>query len=331
MLLDNGEYSCAFLVNTYKHDTVTKSEKFTKEDSLSNTTKSRYVTVSHEKAVSYILKNSKEKVILVGTSCFVHGLCNVIDKFNLNRDNYFIIGLFCDKTMSNNVYSYFNQHPISKNQLKYIHFRDKNVGGWPGGVRIFLKNGLYKDISRTERMKIKEYFQIEGCLYCLDKLNIFADISVGDNYIKKNNDKDGISSVIIRTQKAIKIWDRYNELFIFDKEDKEELLKSQNIEKRKRNLTYSLLKQVKYNLPSHITMPKINNSIENEYKETLRKICIGNKNMSYYKIQSDIYLQSNLHKKSIIENIKFIYKSIYISMKCNTFEYIKAIFNRKND
>lgn len=328
-LLNNGEYSCTFLVNTYKHDIVTKSEKFIKGDSLLNTTKSRYVTVSHEKAIAYILKNREEKVILVGTSCFVHGLYNIIEKFNLNRDNYFIIGLFCDKTMNNNVYSYFKQHPVSQNQLDYIHFRNKDVGGWPGGIRIFLKDGSHKDISRTERIKVKEYFQLEGCLYCLDKLNILADISVGDNYISENNDKDGISSVIIRTQKAIEIWGKYNYLFVFDKEEKEKFLKSQNIEKRQKNLAYSLLKPIKYKLPSDITVPKINNAIKDEYKEKLRKICIGSKNISYYKIQADTYIKSNKHKKTVKENIKFIYKTIYISIKYNTFEYIKAIFNIK--
>lgn len=325
-LLDNDEYSCAFLVNTYKHDMVTKSEKLTKGTLLLNTTKSRYIAISHEKAVAYILNNREEKVILVGTGCFVHGLCKVIEQFNLNRDNYFIIGLFCDKTMNNNIYSYFNQHPISQNQLDYMHFRNKDVGGWPGGIRLFLKNGLYKDISRTERMKVKEYFQLEGCLYCIDKLNIFADISVGDNYIAENNDKNGVSSMVIRTQKAIEIWKKYNGLFNFDNENKEKLLNSQNIEKRKRNLAYSLLKPIQYKLPSNIIIPEINNVIKSEYKEALRKISIGSKNMSYHKIQADIYIQNNRKRKSVKENIKFIYETIYTSIKYNTFEYIKVLF-----
>lgn len=328
-LISNGEYDCAFLVNTYKYDNVVKSEKITKKDSLDNTTKSRYITVSHEKAVAYILENKNKKVILVGTSCFVHGLLNIIEKFNLKRDNYFIIGLFCDKTMNNNVYSYFEQHPASENQLDYLHFRNKEVGNWPGGVRIFLKNGLYKDMPRTERMKVKDYFQIEGCLYCLDKLNIFADISVGDNYIKKNDDKNGINSVVIRTHKAMTIWNKYCGLFIFDNDDKKDFLESQNIEIRKKNLLYASLKSIQYKLPSELEILSLDDNIKSEYNELLRKIQIGSKNMSYHKIQADIYFQNNKKKNSIKKRLEFIYQLIYMSIKSKSVEYIKAIFKNK--
>lgn len=154
-LLEHDEYSCAFLVNTYVHNKVTTSERITKNDSFLNTPKSRYVTVSHEKAIRYILKNKEKKVILVGTGCFIHGVLNIIEKFHLDRNNYFLIGLFCDKTMTNNVYSYFEQHPASDKQLASINFRSKQAGNWPGGVRIFLEDGSYKDMSRIETNEYK--------------------------------------------------------------------------------------------------------------------------------------------------------------------------------
>lgn len=292
-MLDSKEWDCSFLVNTYSHKNVTESEKITKDDSFTNTPKSRYVTVSHERAIRYILENPNEKVILVATPCVVHGLLQVIEKYKLNREHYFIIGLFCDKTMTNNVYTYFEQHPASENQLAAIHFRDKNVGGWPGGIRLILQDGSHRDLPNTERKIVKEYFQPECCLYCLDKLNIFADISVGDNYIYANHDKNGISSVMIRTQKAVRIWKQHEENFVCSPDDKEKFLKSQVIVLRKKNLAYATLKSLPNVLSSDVHTPDIDDKIKEEYKEKLRKISLGNTNPSYHSIQEDIRINGS--------------------------------------
>ena len=46
----------------------------------------------------------------------------------------------------------------------------------------------------------------ERCLYCVDKLNACADISLGDNYTGKDESKLGSNSVIIRTQIGANVW-----------------------------------------------------------------------------------------------------------------------------
>lgn len=131
-LLENGEYESAFLIGTHEYlKNEVCTERFTKGDSLENTQKSRYLPVSQEKAVSYMLSHRDEKLILVGTGCFVEGIMNVISTYKLDRKNYFIIGLFCDKTMSFHVLDYFKKHAALKgNTFKTLFFRTKEVGGW---------------------------------------------------------------------------------------------------------------------------------------------------------------------------------------------------------
>lgn len=246
-LLESGEYKVAFLVQTHQYKKcIVETECVSKGDDLSVTQKSRYLPVSQEKAIDYLLSHREDKMILVGTSCFVQGVLNVIEAYKLKRENYFIIGLFCDKTMTLNVVDYFSKHSaLEGRELENMHFRSKEVGGWPGGVRLETVDGQYVDLPNTERMKVKDYFHPEKCLYCLDKLNKYADISVGDNYTKENSDTRGSSSVIVRTAQGVKAWEKYASKFDWQESSVEKIRKSQHLAKRKDNLKFAALKEKK--------------------------------------------------------------------------------------
>ncbi len=265
-LLNNLGYDCAFLVgNENYEEPVIKTEIFKKEDLLNRSQKSRYVTVSHFDSVKYMLSNREKRIIFVGTSCMVHGLLNTMREYKLNRDNYFFIGLFCDATMTMNVIKYFRN--ICGKDLMQLYFRDKSVGGWPGGVKIVKKNGTEKTYSNKVRMRIKEYFRIERCLYCLDKLNMFADISVGDDYNGCYADQTGGNTIIIRTEKGKSIFSAMANKF----EYKEMLGKSvyigQGVDKRKKNLAFQKLKSKNIQVP----IDNIPDSIKCEEVESFKK------------------------------------------------------------
>ena len=281
-LLESGEYEAAFLLKTHQYmGRVVETECVTREDDLSVTQKSRYIPVSQEKAVAYMLAHRDAKVILVGTGCFTHGILNVIESYKLKRDNYFIIGLFCDKTMTLDIVDYFSKHPILKGkEFDAMYFRSKEVGGWPGGVRLETKDGEHFDLPNTERMKVKDYFQPEACLYCLDKLNKYADISVGDNYTKENSDKRGSSSVIVRTVKGENIWKQYASKFEWQESSMEKLRKSQHLHKRKDNLRFAFLKEKKLGETIHkvgnpVTVGKITGKTKLRYRTRLLKLKVG--------------------------------------------------------
>ncbi len=236
-LLRDKIYDAAFLVDSYNHDAETFTNLYTAESDFTSTPKSRYVTINQSRAVSYMLEHRDAKLILVGSSCFVQGILNVIAHFKLNRENYFLAGLFCDKTMNYNVWDYFKTFGAEK-----LFFRTKEQSGWPGNVGLE-RQGRKIFLPRQVRMQMKDFFCVERCHYCLDKLNQFADISFGDNYCEtplpaQMDKKSGTSCLIIRTARGAKIFDRYGEDFLTHELAAEEIYKSQNIDARKANYIF---------------------------------------------------------------------------------------------
>lgn len=294
-LLEDKIYDSVFAVGTYSHREVSQAERFSDAEFLKRTPKSRYVMVSYEKTVKYMRENKEESLIIVATPCALHGLINVIELFQLKRDNYLFIGLFCDKTMTNKVFFYFeNIFGNSSGKLDKIYFRTKEVGGWPGGVRLFWEDGRTTDLSNKERTRIKEYYQPEGCLYCLDKVNCLADISAGDNYADSNADIKGSSSVILRSETAVKIWERYKECFNFELETEENIFKAQKLGDREKNLVYAGYKGISYNLPENVIV-KNNRHYKRDYKKSLKKI-----NDGMHKDYKYVYRKSRYRYKKLV-------------------------------
>jgi len=289
-LLEKDIYDSAFLLDKYSYETQLQTVRFTKNESLINTPKSRYLTVSHYNSVKYIKEHPNEKIILVGTSCIISSFLKLIQILNLNRDNYLFIGLFCDKTMNYGVYEYFKQHKASKNKvLKNLLFRTKEAGNWPGNIRLEYEDGSIIDLDKKERMKVKEYFVPERCLYCLDKLNKNADISVGDNYIPEFFDEEGMNCVVIRTKKADELWTVLSKEFIFAEDKKEKLIQAQGVNARiKKNLQFAKIKGLadgKYSIKDR-----------KAYLKILKKIKLGKNKKLYLRIKMDIFFNKILLK-----------------------------------
>lgn len=210
-LLASGAYDGAFCLDSYDYHLQLKTRLYTPEDVIacwdtSNAPKSRYLPVSHEDAIVYMKAHREARLILVGTSCAIRGLHAAIKKLNLNRTQFLLIGLFCDKVFNYNIISYFEDIYSPNAPLEALHFKNKESGGWPGDMKFFPKDGkpFYRPLA--DRAKAKAYFMPERCLYCVDKLNACADISLGDNYTGKDESKLGSNSVIIRTQIGANVW-----------------------------------------------------------------------------------------------------------------------------
>ncbi len=130
-------------------------------------------------------------------------------------------------------------------------------------------------------MNVKEFFCPERCLYCLDKLNPFADIATGDNYTGQFSKPNGTSCLFIRTELGEKIFDRYKHLFAVDKVDADLIAKTQNIELRKNNFIYSVYKSAEVGYSINELPPKnsaeFSEKISNrrEYARLLLQIRMG--------------------------------------------------------
>ena len=283
-LLAEKIFDAAFLVDTYNHDKETFTRQYSAESDFTNMPKSRYITVNQSRSVRYMIENPDKKIILVGTSCFVQGILNVIAHFKLNRENYFLAGLFCDKTMNYNVWNYFKKFIPADN----LHFRDKIPNGWPGDVMIE-SNGKKYVLSRQSRMRMKDFFCVERCNYCLDKLNQFADISFGDNYsetpLPENmNRKAGTSNVIIRTKRGAEIFNRYAEKFFVHEISADEIYKSQHVDVRVKNFIFGEYKSAQVGYPINKVPAEISYSVyedpkmRREYESLIAKQKMGREN-----------------------------------------------------
>lgn len=304
-LLQNDSYKSAFLVGTDSFEKWVQTERFTTEDDLQKTAKSRYIAVSQKNTVEYMKKHPDEKIILVGTGCFVRAVLNIIEKYHLKRENYLIIGLFCNYTLTYKVYDYFKQHSGFGELTDGMYFRKKELHQNVYKDRVVIKSKEGKEISmpRQERRDVVEMFTAESCLYCLDKLNQFADISVGDDYTKEGSKKKaGCSSVLIRTQAGHLAWESVAALFDYEQVKVKDIVESQGIEERKKRAKYMTLKNSSVLLNPYGEV-SVSGEDKKSYREKIRKQqigCFGD----YKKVRGEVE-RTYKKRNSRIRRIKF--------------------------
>ena len=251
-LLLKGQYDTAFLVGDYCCDRqlCTRPAAAGELEHAAQTKfpKSRYLPVSHENAVRYIRKNREKKVIFVGTSCAIRALCAAIEQLRLPREQYLMIGLFCDSVFAYSVLNFFSSEAFcGAKKLTELHFKNKESGGWPGNMKFFFSDGSTAYQNKREREKAKEYFMPERCLYCIDKLNASADISVGDNYTGVDASKEGSNSVLIRTEIGNRAWESVQGLLELREISIEQIAEAQALEWRLNRLMYAKLREKEIN------------------------------------------------------------------------------------
>lgn len=242
-------YDVAFCVNSYNYCNQLKTSATTEneiDDGIENTSvpKSRYLPVSHEKAIEYIKQEPDKRVIFIGTSCAIQGLRKVLRFMKKDEEQYLLLGLFCDKVFNYNIYEYFSDLFSEGKNIEAIHFKNKESGGWPGNMKFFFDNGTFRFIDRKERENSKDYFMPERCLYCIDKLNTQADISFGDNYTEQNSSVLGSNTVIIRTSNGKSAWEAVGNQIEAHAVSIEQLDNAQYLVGRLNNLYYARLKEI---------------------------------------------------------------------------------------
>lgn len=283
-LLQQGYYDGAFCLDSYDYREQLKTRLYTTEEivhcwSQSNAPKSRYLPVSHENAVSYMKQNREARLIIVGTSCAVRGLQNTIKKLNLDRSQYLFIGLFCDKVFNYNVHSYFADQYAQGTALAGLHFKNKESGGWPGDMKFYPEVGEPFYVPLAERAKAKAYFMPERCLYCVDKLNVYADISLGDNYTGKDESSLGSNSVIIRTQAGKAAWNAVTDKLETRDISIDEIQKAQGLDWRLNNLYFSDFRAAElgkdFDINQGVPREKAYSDFESSWKKARQQLRTG--------------------------------------------------------
>lgn len=307
-LLAAGKYDGAFCLDSYDYRQQLKTRLYTAEEvagcwNQSNAPKSRYLPVSHENAVAYMKKHRDARLILVGTSCAIRGLQAAVQKLNLNRENYLFIGLFCDKVFNYNVLFYWQDRYCEGNTLTALHFKNKESGGWPGDMKFFPHGQKPFYVPLNDRAKAKAYFVPERCLYCVDKLNACADISLGDNYTGIEESKLGSNSVIIRTSAGAEAWAVARDSLEIRECTITDIQKAQVMERRLDNLYFGDLRYPDINLNPGVPREKETASYEKVWRNALQRLKTG----AIYDADPAV-LEKQLHKDNKKPNpvIRFV-------------------------
>jgi coenzyme F420-reducing hydrogenase beta subunit len=281
VLLTDGIYDGAFCLDTYDYRGQLKTRLFTPEEvaenwAQSDAPKSRYLPVSHENAVRYLKANRNQKLIFVGTSCALRGLQGAIRKLNLNQEQYLFIGLFCDKVFNYNVLTYFENTYAQGTKLEALHFKNKESGGWPGDMKFYPEGQDPFYVPLAERAKAKAYFMAERCLYCVDKLNVCADISLGDNYTGKDESPLGSNSVIVRSDAGMDAWSAVKELPELRPIGIEDIQNAQAVDWRLDQLYYGDLRSSNApDLNQGVPREKVCASFKTAYRAALKRLKTG--------------------------------------------------------
>ena len=166
-----------------------------------------------------------KKVLFVGTPCQVAGLKSYI---GVDNENLICIDLVCHGVPTFKLFNkYVKELEIKNNDvLKKYNFRDKSSGWDNYSVSVDFEKESKKNLARNDvymKLYLSNLALRESCYNCKFKLgNKYSDITLGDYWgVKKFHEdmynKNGVSAIIINTQKGSKIFEKIKKNIKYDK------------------------------------------------------------------------------------------------------------------
>jgi coenzyme F420-reducing hydrogenase beta subunit len=236
------------------------------------------------------------------------------------------LGLICDRVLTETIDDIIINkaekqiEKISGGNLRRmkIIWRDKRNSLYQNApVRIDFENGDTVVIPASIRQFLKEPFTSPRCRICFDKLNIHADIVLGDPWEMSNIDwKNGESLVITRNELGNSLISEMikNQIVQLNKASIDEVLIGQKIEARRRQVkTYlNVFKEHRWMLPLYIenlTLQDIQPNIHYFAKKAINQY-IAFEKMSTNKIIRIITFKLNWRKYNLKKIIIFFYIKI---------------------
>lgn len=204
--LEVGYIDAAVVTSQKVNGSVRPVVKLTDDpDEIIDAQQSKYCPVALNTCLSAIRKSGK-RIAIVGLPCHMQGLWNVGKELPDFLNNVVLrIGLFCDRTLTYGaIDSLIKSAGLQDQTVVEFRYRSKKWRGWPGDVYIRNDRGEEVNLPRELRFAIKDEFTPVRCRLCYDKLNTYADVSVGDSY-GIGESPEGISSVIIRNENIHKL------------------------------------------------------------------------------------------------------------------------------
>ena len=228
--------------------------------------------------VKAVLKNQKKRIAVVCLGCQARAIRKATEIIPGLSERIFIIGLICGGNMS------LMMKEDLLNQMKandgIFRYRDKKNTGWPGNPSCETADGL-KTLDKAERMKLKSLYEPYRCIVCPDKMNINADILLGDPWgLEEYEIPEGMTVAISYTKKGDKILQLCEEDAIIASDiEADRVRKGQNeagIEKRLQEVNL-IAKKNKYSLPfeSQVSIEQPYNRVLSEQIAFARKLYVS--------------------------------------------------------
>jgi len=249
-----------------------------------------------------------KKVLYTGVSCQIVAMKKYIaikdeerlkDRKSRLMDNLFLVDIVCHGIPSNDVYK---KSLIDRFEeaVEYVNFRDKKNGWGNYYLSYFDKDyKLLKSIIHTKDEFFQGYVQNrylnKACYECeANGIPRVGDISLGDFWgiktldveFAKLNQNEGVSIVIINTEKGKTLFDNIKDNIIFKEENLEDAIKHNprikegtynNVEKEKRRTFYEKEKETSFKKKRYVERETVKKVIIRKIAETRHKIKIKNK------------------------------------------------------
>ena len=233
LFIDNGGYVCGCVFDENLHAVHIVSNNL---EDIRRMRMSKYVQSDVSDCfprIKELLKQNK-KVLFIGTPCQVHALSLYAEKY---RENLTLIDIICHGCPSPGLFSVYirSLEKKEKGKIANFKFRYKLPDKWG-------KYYIYYEVPEKNRKRIKEfYFENygyaffeglsfrESCYTC-SYTSVFSrpgDITLGDfwhvdEYYPQVKHKNGVSAVLINTEKGNDLFQRIregNDVFSCDKEE----------------------------------------------------------------------------------------------------------------
>jgi len=149
-----------------------------------------------------------ERVAVVGVSCQLHGLHQLVERSAQWAERVdCTIGLFCDRALlylANDLLA--RDVGLDARDLVAVELRSTKRQGWPGELCFYPRSGIPRAYPYSLKVGIKDFVTPPRCRLCFDKLNILADVSVGDPWGVADS-PEGESVVLARTARGLALLD----------------------------------------------------------------------------------------------------------------------------
>lgn len=250
------------------------------ENELDHLKGSKYMQTRSENIYKKIMKSSK-KFAIIGTPCSIYPISDWAHK--MKQDERFIfIDFFCHGTPSLFLWKKYSESFRKKLNYNDVKFRSKHYG-WHEFCHEFISNEKNIFSKTTERdpfftMFFDNHLLNNACYGCKCRDTFeYCDIRLGDYWGSKfDTDVEGVSIVILKNDKAQKLFKKIKNKIIYEHERIEDIIKEQAF-KKKYDFNNSIRKKYLKNLA-------LENDIYNIYRDYLKEYSLLKRFKRYLKI-----------------------------------------------